>query len=174
MSDKLTFTIRRAFLIPLGLLLIAQILLLAVSIAQGQATARIILIGGIVLLMGGLFVENLFRRLVMDEETITAFRLFRRRTLRFSELTSLEAVTLRRRIFISLWKDEKFLLISNAYAGFSALFAGLVSRVPREIVSEEAFRLAEDPPQFNGHVVICWMALLFSLLVLWQQLIGAY
>jgi uncharacterized membrane protein len=170
MAEKLTFTIRRAFLVPLGLLLVVLIVLLAVCAAQGEAAGRMVLRGGLVLLVAGLFVENLFRRLEVDETAVRVRRWFRHQVLRYSDLTAVEAVALRRRVFVTLWQDERFLLISNAYGGFAGLLAALLRRVPREVVAEEAVRLAEDPPRHNGPVVVCWLAVLFSLLILYRQL----
>jgi hypothetical protein len=169
-AEKLIFTIRRAFLIPLGLLLLVLIALLAVCSVQGEAAGKMILLGGMVLLVGVLFLENLFRRLQLSEAAILARRWFRNQELRYGDLTSMEAVSLRRRVFITLWKGDRFLLISNAYGDFAGLFAALLRRVPGEVVAEEAVRLAENPPRHNGPVVACWIAFLFSLFILFRQL----
>lgn len=170
MTEKLVFTIRRAFLIPLGLLLLVLVALLAVCRVQGEAAGKMILLGGMVLLVGVLFLENLFRRLELSEAAILARRWFRNQELRYGDLTSMEAVSLRRRVFITLWKGDRFLLISNAYGDFVGLFAALLRRVPGEVVADDAVRLADNPPRHNGPVVACWIAVLFSLLVLYRQL----
>jgi hypothetical protein len=170
MAAKDTFTIRRAFLVPLGLLLMAQIALLAVGVVQGQAMGRTVLLGAIVLALGGLFTENLFRRIELDDEIITVWRLFRQKTLRIGEITALEAVALRGRVFITLWRGEEFLLIANAYGSFPELVALLVSRVPGGVVSDEARQIAGDLPRNNGPIFIGWVAVVFSLLILWRQL----
>jgi hypothetical protein len=169
-AEKLTFTVRRAFLVPLGLLLLVLIVLLAVCFAQGEAAGKMILLGGMVLLVGGLFLENLFRRLELGETAILARRWFRNQELRYGDLTAVEAVSLRRRVFVTLWKGDRFLLISNAYGDFAGLFTGLLRRVPGEVVAEEAVSLAENPPRHNGPVVACWIAVVFSLLILYRQL----
>ncbi len=170
MSEKLTFTVRRAFLIPLGLLLLELIVLLVVCLAQGEAAGKIILLGGMVFLVGVLFLENLFRRLELSETAILARRWFRNQELLYGDLTSVEAVSLRRRVFVTLWKGDRFLLVSNAYDDFAGLFAALLRRVPAEVVAEEAVRLADNPPRHNSPVVACWIAVLFSLLILYRQL----
>jgi hypothetical protein len=171
-TEKLIFTVRRAFLIPLGLLLLVLIALLAVCFAQGEAAGKMILLGGMVVLVGVLFLENLFRRLELSETAILARRWFRNQELYYGELTSLEAVSLRRRVFVTLWKGDRFLLISNAYGDFAELFLVLLRRVPGDVVAEEAVRLADNPPRNNGPVVACWAAVLFSLLILCQLLAG--
>jgi hypothetical protein len=170
MAAKDTFTIRRAFLVPLGLLLMAQIALLAVGVVQGQTMGRTLLLGAIVFALGALFSENLFRRIELDDETITVWRLFRKKNLRFGEITALEAVALRGRVFFTLWRGEEFLLITNAYGSFPDLAALLVSRVPGGAVSEEAGQIAGDIPRHNGPIFIGWVAVVFSFLILWRQL----
>jgi hypothetical protein len=170
MAAKETFTIRRAFLVPLGLLLVAQIALLAVGVVQGQTMGRTVLLGAIVFALGGLFTENLFRRIELDDQIITVWRLFRQKTRRFGDITALEAVALRGRVFFTLWRGEEFLLIANAYDRFPELAALLVSRVPGGVVSGEARQIAGDLPRNNGPVFIGWVAVVFSLLILWRQL----
>lgn len=170
MADKMTFTIRRAFLIPLGLLLLTQILLLAVCLIQEQTGGRPLVLGAIVFVLGALFAENSSRRIDLGGGGIVIKRLFRRKVLQYSELTGVEAAVLRRRVFITLWKDDDFLLVSNAYERFPTLTAELAQRVPKGIISEEAVPILENPPCYNGHTFICWMALFFSLLILWRQL----
>jgi hypothetical protein len=171
-TEKLTFTVRRAFLVPLGLLLLVLVALLAVCFAQGEAVGKMILLGGLVLLVGVLFLENQFRRLELGEAALLARRWFRNQELLYGDLTSVEAVSLRRRVFVTLWKGDRFLLISNAYGGFAELFAALLRRVPDDVVAEEAVRLAENPPRNNGPVVACWIAVLFSLLILYRQMVA--
>lgn len=170
MPDKMTFTIRRVFLIPLGLLLLTQILLLTVCLVQGQTGSRPLVLGAIVIVLGALFAENLSRRIDLSEGSIAIKRLFRRKVLPYRELTGVEAVVLRRRAFITLWKDDNFLLVSNAYERFPTLTAELIRRVPEGVISEEAVPILENPPRYNGHTFICWVALFFSLLILWRQL----
>lgn len=166
------FTVRRAFLLPLGLLLLVQVALLVVSLVQGQEPVKSLFVGGVVVLLAGLLVENLLRRIELDAEGITRCRIGRRRRVRFAELTEVEAVCLRKRLFVTLWVGESFLLLTNTYSDFATLFRTLLQRVPAGLASEEVQRLAAAPPRHNGNIVVCWFAVIFSALILVRQLLA--
>lgn len=170
MTERMSFTIRRALLLPLGSLLLVQLALLVLSLVQGGATGKIIFLAGVVLLLAGLLADNLLRRIELDEEGITVCRMGRKRRMLFADLTEVEAVCLRKRLFVTLWVGDSFLLVTNAYGGAATLFEKLLQRVPNGLVSDEAKGLVETPPSHNGNVVVCWFAVVFSLLILFQQL----
>lgn len=172
MKESMTFTVRRAFLLPLGLLLLVQLALLIVTLVQGQPMSKSLFVGGVVVVLAALLVENSMRRIELDEEGITSCRIGRRRRVRFVDLTEVEAVCIRKRLFVTLWVGESFMLVTNAYADFATLFRHLLQRVPRDLVSEEVQDLADAPPRHNGNIVLCWVAVVFSGLILFRQLSG--
>jgi hypothetical protein len=165
----MNFTIRRALLLPLGFLLLVQLALLVVSLLQGQPTGKILFVGGVVVLLAGLLADNLMRRIELDEEGVTVCRIGRRRRMLFADLTEVEAVCLRKRLFVTLWVGESFLLVTNAYGGVATLFESLLQRIPVGLVSDEVKGLVEDPPRHNGNIIVCWFAVVFSLLILCRQ-----
>ena len=174
MTERMTFTVRRALLLPLGLLLLVQLALLIVSVLQGQPPSRSLFVGGVVLVLAGLLVDSLFRRIELDDVGITAYRIGRQRRMLFADLTEVEAVCLRKRLFVTLWVGESFLLVTNAYGNMASLFKILLQRVPSGLTSEEAQGLMENPPRHNGNIVVCWFAVIFSLLILGRQfLVGS-
>lgn len=172
MTERMTFTVRRAFLVPLGLLLLVQTALLGVLLYQGQPLNKVFFVGGVVVLLAALLVGNLLRRVEIDDEGIAVSRVGRRRRVRFADLTEIEAACLRKRLFVTVWVGKSFLLVTNAYGDFATLFRTLLQRVPDGLLSEEVKRLAEAPPRHNGNIVVCWFAVIFSLLILVQQLLG--
>ncbi|APG28067.1 hypothetical protein A7E78_09590 [Syntrophotalea acetylenivorans] len=172
MTERMSFTIRRALLLPLGFLLLVQLALLVVSLLQGQPTGKILFVGGVVVLLAGLLADNLLRRIELDEEGITVCRIGRRRRMLFADLTEVEAVCLRKRLFVTLWVGESFLLVTNAYGGVAALFESLLQRIPSGLVSDEVKGLVEAPPCHNGNIIVCWFAVVFSLLILCQQFLA--
>lgn len=170
MTERMSFSIRRALLLPLGSLLLVQLGLLVLSLLQGQPSGKIIFLGGVVVLLAGLMADNLFRRIELDEEGITVCRMGRKRRMLFADLTEVEAVCLRKRLFVTLWVGDTFLLVTNAYGGVATLFERLLQRVPSGLVSDDVKELVEAPPSHNGNIIVCWFAVVFSLLILCQQL----
>ncbi len=170
MSETCTYRIRRAFVVPMGLLIVLTITLLVISITQGQPLGKVIILAGLILPLAALFVESTFRRVVVDDEGVTAYRPFRQRHVSFANVTSLESVRVRSRVFITLVAgDDDFLIISNSYAGFSGLLQGLVKAVPEGTVTEETELLMKQPPLRQADVFTAWFAVIALVYILIAQ-----
>ena len=55
MSETRTYKIRRAFVVPMGLLVVLTITLLTISIVQGQPVGKIVILAGLILPLFALF-----------------------------------------------------------------------------------------------------------------------
>ncbi len=172
MAEQRCFTIRRAVLLPLGLLLLVQLALLAVSLLQGQPLNKNLFVGGVVLVLAGVLADNWLRRIELDAAGITACRIGRKKRVLFADLTSVEAVCLRKRLFVTLWVGESFLLLTNAYSDAATLFQLLLQRIPSGLVSDEVEGLVKNPPCHNGNIIVYWVAVIFSLLILCRQFLA--
>lgn len=165
-----TFVIRRAFVLPLALLVILTLALLVVCVAQGQPTAKAVILAALILPLVALLVESAGRKVVVDEAGVTSRRPFRQRRVEFAAVTSLETVQVRSRVFLTLVAgDDDFLILSNSYADFPGLVAALVEAVPERTLTEETRQLALDPPKRQADVVTAWFAVIALLYVLIAQ-----
>ncbi len=170
MSQLRTFVIRRAFVVPVGLLVALMIALLVVCLLQGQPIAKIIILVFFILPIMLLFVESAFRRLVIDQDGVTAFRPFRQRQIRFADVTGLETVRVRNRVFMTLVAgDDAFLIISNSYSKFPALVESLIAAVPEGTVTEETQQLAKQPALRQADIFTAWFAVIALVYVLMAQ-----
>jgi len=170
MKQDQIFVIRRAFVVPLGLLLCLTVALLVVCVIQGQPIAKIIILAGMIVPIVVFFVEAAFRRLIIDHEGVTAYRPFRQRRINFTDVTSLETVRVRSRVFMTLAAGEDdFLIISNSYGAFPALVKRLVAAVPEGTVTEETAQLAQQPPLRHTDIVTAWFAVIVVVYVLIAQ-----
>ncbi len=172
MSAPRIFRIRHTFLIPLGLLLAQCLLLFVLCLVQDQPRAKALILGCIILPVAILFVESAFRRAVIDETRVTVFKLGRKGSLAFADMTALETVMVRKRAFLTLCAGEEFLIISNAYANFPDLVRTLLQRTPAAAITEETRRMAESPPTKSSDIVSCWLAVALLALILYLQLAG--
>lgn len=164
------FIIRRAFVVPLGLVLVLLGVLLVVSIVQGQPIAKLVFLVVFALPVAVLFVESAFRRLDLDAAGVTARRLGRSRRIDFARVTALESVRVRNRVFLTLTAGaDEFLIISNGYAGFPELVRALVNALPASAVPEETRQLAAAPPTRQADVVMAWFVVAALVYVLVAQ-----
>jgi len=170
MSDERTFVIRRSFVVPMGLPVVLTFVLLVVCILQGQSIAKVVILAGLILPLAVLFVESALRRLIVDQNGITAIRVFRQRSLDFADVTSLETVRVRNRVFMTLVAGEDdFLIISNSYGDFPVLLAILIDAVPDGAVTAETEQLAQKPPLRQADVFTAWFAVAAMVYVLIAQ-----
>jgi hypothetical protein len=165
-----SFVIRRSFLLPLGLLLVLLVALFGVCLAQGEPPFKVGLLGLIIVPLAILFAESASRRITIDAEGIAVRKLLRRASLRFAELTEVETIRVRRRVFLTLCAGDDFLILSNGYADFPALVRTLLERVPAAAVSAETRRMVEAPAVKNSDVVVCWLVVALLAFILYSQL----
>lgn len=170
MEQQRTFVIRRAFVVPMGLLIALTVALLVVCLVQGQPLAKLVILTGLIIPMAVLFVESAFRRLVIDTAEVRAYRPFRQRRIRFADVTSLETVRVRNRVFMTLVAgDDDFLIISNSYGDFPVLLSRLIESVPKGTVTDETEQLAKHPPLRQADVFTAWFAVIALAYVLLAQ-----
>jgi len=168
-----TYIIRRSFVIPLGLLALCSLTLLVVCIVQGQPRAKLIILGCMILPVLLLLIESAWRKVLVGTDELVAVRLLRRKTLRWSDITAVETVAVRRRVFFTLCAGDEFIILSNSYADFSGLVHTILARVPAEAISAETRTMAEQPPVKAGDIIAAWVAFAVMLMLLVVQLRAA-
>jgi len=147
-----------------------MVALLIVCVWQGQPIVKILLLAVLIVPLLILFAESAFRRVVVTEDGVTAFRPFRQRELLFTNVTSLETVRVRSRVFMTLVAgDDDFLIISNSYARFPQLVAALVASVPDGTVTQETQQMAQKPPTRQADIFTAWFAVIAMAYVLLAQ-----
>lgn len=173
MTEPARYVIRRAFLVPLGLVLLLMGMLLLVTLLHGQPVAKVVFLLIFAVPATVMFIESAFRRLEIDAAGVTAVRPFRRKRIDFERVTALETVQVRSRVFLTLAAGpDEFLIISNGYADFPGLVRALVAALPEEAVTEETRQLAAAPPVRRADVAMAWFAVVALLYVLSAQFQG--
>lgn len=170
MTESRRFVIRRAFVVPLGLALLLMGALLAVSVLHGQPAAKVVFLLVFALPVTVLFVVSAFCKVVIDANGVTAIRPFRTKRINFAEVTALESVQVRSRVFLTLTAaDDEFLIVSNGYADFPDLVRTLIAALPPAVVTDEARQLAANPPSRHGDLVMVWFMVAALVYVLVAQ-----
>jgi len=100
--------------------------------------------------------------------------LLRSRKIAYDQITAVDTVRVRRRIFVSLSTEADFLIFSNNYENFAQLLDCLQGRIPPGVVSEETRELRQQLPLKNQDLFSVWFAALAVLLVLYVQLGGSF
>lgn len=168
------FTIRKSFLIPLGLVVLLTLVLLISCIFLQLPLAKILILGAFILPVIIIFAESCRRRICLGETTIQFDKLFRSKQLRYQDLTSIDTVLVRKRAFVSLSTEADFVMLSNSYANFGSLLQKLLLRVPESVISEETRQLASNPPEKSSDIFSVWVAVAVLILIIYVQFRGAF
>lgn len=170
----LQFRIRKIFLFALGLTCFLLVVLLLLCIAQQETTGKIIILAAIMLPVLALLAESLRRQISFEDDAIVARRLFRQKTLPFADVTSVDTVQVRRRVFVSISTEADFLILSNNYDHFDQLLAQLQKCLPESVISDETKDLSNDLPNKSNDLFSIWLAVVVLLLIIYVQLGGAF
>ena len=166
------FQIRRTFLLPLGILLILSLTLFATVLIQGQPVIKAVVLGILILPISGLFFESFFRRIHFDDEAITIFKPFREKSLKFSELTEVETLQVKKRVFLTLSTEADFMILSNAYADFPLLVNTILEYSPDHVITDETRQMATSPPSKSSDIFSCWLAAVLMTIILVLQFVN--
>ncbi len=169
-----TYSIRKSFLLPLGLVVMLSFALLISALILQLPTAKTIILAAFMVPVCIIFAESSLRRVSVDEEAIEVKKLFRRKRLEFAELTAVDTIRVRKRAFISLSSEDDFLILSNSYERFGRLLKQLVQQVPAAVVSDQTRQLAENPPQKCSDIFSAWLAVAVLTLIIYVQLRGIF
>ncbi len=167
------FTIRRSFLLPLGLVVLLFLALLVTCLVLAEPIAKVLILGALLVPTCIIFAESSRRRVSIENDSIRVHKLLRSKQLSYNELTSIDTVLIRKRAFVSLSSEEDFLILSNSYADFGILLHQLLEKAPQQIISEETKQLAIKPPERSSDIFSAWLAVGVLLLIIVVQLRGA-
>jgi hypothetical protein len=165
------YSIRKAFLIPLGVDAFLLLGLLLISILlKGDATEKLVFtIFFLPTLV--LFCESLYRRVVVSDEGITVRKVGRVKAVAWGEITHVGSLTVHKKVYVLLTTVKGFLIVSNAYEGFSAFVEEIVIHVEGDRVEEEVRLLTGGSPAGIAPIVSAWVAAVFMVGIILMKII---
>lgn len=172
--ESSTYSIRKSFLLPLGLVVFLSFVLLATALFLHLPPAKVIILGAFLIPVCIIFAESFLRRVLVDSQSIQVNKLFRQKRMDFTDLTAIDTIQVRKRAFISLSSEDDFLILSNSYDRFGLLLKQLVQSAPEKVVSDETKHLVENPPKKCSDIFSAWLAVAVLSLIIFVQLRGAF
>ena len=168
------YTIRKNFLIPLGLVVLLCFILLATVLFLQLPTAKIIILTTFLLPATIIFAESCMRKVHVGTDSIKVKKLFRTKNMNYADLTAVDTIKVKKRVFISLSSENDFVILSNSYDNFNQLINQLIEKLPENLINDETKQLAQDPPQKCSDIFSAWLAVAVLLLIIWAQLRGTF
>ncbi|EKD36861.1 MAG: hypothetical protein ACD_75C01349G0003 [uncultured bacterium] len=165
------YTIRRAFLIVLGLDAFLLFCLFLVSLLmKGDAMEKLILVLFFLPALV-LFLECLFRRVTVVEEGLVIRKLGRKKTLLWDEITRVGYLVLHKKVYLLLTTVKGFFVISNAFEGFPRLVEDLVARVEPDRVEQDVRLQAGRSMIGIANIVAAWVAAVLMMVMILMKLL---
>jgi hypothetical protein len=152
------YTIRRTFLVPLGVDAVLLFCLFVISMLTQGSTTEQLIFAFFFVPSCYLFLECFFRRVTVDDGGLVLRRLWREKKVPWEGITHVGGLSLHRKVYILLTTVRGFFIISNAYEGFSELTEEIVSHVDPARVEEEVRRQAGRSSSGIAHVAMAWIA----------------
>jgi hypothetical protein len=152
------YTIRRAYLIVLGLDAFLLFCLFSISLLMNGDSMENLILMLFFLPALVLFLECRFRRVTVVEEGLAIRKLGRSKTLSWDEITRVGYLILRRKVYLLLTTVKGFFVISNAFQGFPGLVEEVVAHVEPDRVEQDVRLQAGRSMKGVANIVAAWVA----------------
>jgi len=160
------YTVRRAFLIPLGVDAFLLFCLFVISLLpQGSPMERLVF-AFFCFPSIYLFLECLFRRVTVDDGGIVLRRLWKEKRVPWEGITHVGGLNLHKKVYILLTTVKGFFIVSNAYERFPELTEEIISHIDPERLEEEVRLQAGRSSSGIAHIIMAWIAAVFMVGIL--------
>jgi hypothetical protein len=165
------YTIRRAFLIVLGLDALLLFCLFMVSLVMKENTMENLILALFFIPALVLFIECLLRRVTVAEEGLVIRKLGRSKALLWDEITRVGYLILHRKVYLLLTTVKGFFVISNAFEGFPKLVEDLVTHVEPDRVEKDVLLQAGRSLVGIANIVAAWVAAVLMMAMILMKLL---
>jgi len=169
--SQCNYTIRKALLFVLGLdAFLLFCLLLIALLLKGDATEKLVFtIFFLPTLL--LFLECFFRRITVTQEGVVIRKYGRTKAFPWEEITRVDCLTVHRKVYLLLTTAKGFfIVVSNAFGGFSRLAEEILTRVEPERIEEDVRPQAASAGKGIAALVPAWVAAVFMMAMVLMKL----
>lgn len=164
------YGIRKMFLLPLAIdTALVFALTLIVFLGGGRSLEKAALTVILVILIC-LLVDSLFRKTVVGADGIVIKRFMKTRNVAWDEITSIDAMVLRKKAYLLLTSTKGFHIISNNLSDFSRLVSAVFERTDNEKIEPAARKLVTLSVRRISDIILLWLASGIVLLIMWYKL----
>ena len=168
MSES-TYRARKTFLIPLVLDTILLFVLVLVSLLRGTFPAETIVLVIIFIPLFYLFIESLIRKTFVGAKGIRIKKLFRVRTLQWDDITNVDVMIIRKKVYLLLTTTKGFHVLTNTYEHFTALVKDIIDRMGKEKIEDRVLDMAEKSVRRVADILAAWIAVVILSVVIFLK-----
>ena len=156
--ETTTYTTRRAFSLPFSLVFLLLLVLLILSAFDRTFPPEIVVLAIIFVPTLYIFLESSWRRTTIGDDGIRIRKLFRERHLLWGDITNIDVLAVRKKVYLLLTTTKGFYALANSHGNFSSLVQDIVGHVDQEKVEEGVRDVIEHPVVRISDVVSAWVA----------------
>ncbi len=153
-----TYTTRRGFLLPFSLVFILLLVLMILSVFDRTFPPEIVVLAIIFVPVLYIFLESSRRRTTIGDDGITMRKLFRERHLLWEDITNIDVLAVRKKVYLLLTTTKGFHALANSHGNFNSLVQDIAGHVDQEKVEEGVRDVIEHPVVRISDVVSAWVA----------------
>jgi hypothetical protein len=160
----------KSLLIPLAVDIFLLFALFFISLCVGISTVERVVLVIIFILLLFIFLELIFREVNVGDGGIKIKKLFMKKELDWEDITNLDAVIIRKRVYLLLSTTTGFHILSNAYGRFTVLLQEIADNIDGEMVEDKVWNLLKHPIKKVSNVILTWFAAIVLLGIIYARL----
>ena len=145
-------------IVPLGVDLFLLVFLLIFTVGTTGTALETGLFGALALPTAYLFLESLFRTVVVSEECLTIVKLFGEKKIIWNSITHAGGLTIKNKAYILLTTTHGLYIISNVYDNFSSIAHDIAAHIEPDRMEEAFHQLMREPLSGNASAAMAWTA----------------
>lgn len=155
---EVTYRVRVTFLIPLILDALLLFALVLISLFRRTFPAETIILAIICIPLVCLLLELLVRVVSVGAKGISIKKLFRVKTLQWGDITNVDVMVIRKKIYLLLTTTKGFHILTNTYDNFTTLVQDITGHLHAEVVEQRVLEVADTPIVRRADILAAWIA----------------
>ncbi|OPL14910.1 MAG: hypothetical protein AVO39_08350 [delta proteobacterium MLS_D] len=170
-EDSAVYGTRKMLLVPLALDAMLALALFLIVFPAAGVSAEAAALGIIALALVVLLAELFVRKVELGMEGITISKFLRTKTLAWNDITRVDALAVRKKVYILLSTNGGFHVVSNNLADFTKIVSYIVSKTGDEKIDPAVRNILANPLRRISDVVLLWLAAFIMVGILCYKLV---
>lgn len=168
--SKTTYRIRKSLLIPLAIDTFFLFVLLVIVFFTDAHPAERVVLSVIFIPLAYSFLESIFRKTTVETKGIQIQKLLRRKALDWNDITNIDTIILRKKIYLILTTTKGFCTLSNSYGNFTNLTREIIEHIDSDKVEKSVRDIIKQPIHKIWDVVGTWLAAILLFFIIYMKL----
>lgn len=141
--------------------------------SRGISRQHLFIVGFLVCVFILFVLNTLLRKISVEDTSITIVSIAGKKEVPFSEIKSIDGISLGRRQYITISHKSKTYLIPNSFNSFPDIVSSLIQLFPDEIIAPGLKDLEKYPLTRTGDTIAAWITVLVLLLIIFVRFFSA-